>query len=249
MTVESATYIDTLDATYPASGDQRNEGDNHLRLIKSAVKATFPNITGAVNATHTELNQLAGATVLTTATAGQMALMKAVTISGSPSAVDFVNGSGGVVFSTAYDEYLLVFSNICHASSTNAKLRMTFSQNAGSTFDAAAVQGVSITAAGSTITTADHVSIGYFPLTGEQANASTTTSPGMHGFVRFTRPTDDTDAMGLVCDFLGNNASAGRGGVVRGWADAGSAIDAIRIAWDSGNFANLGSMKLYGRKV
>ena len=32
------------------------QADDHLRLIKSTVKATFPNLTGAVTATHTELN-------------------------------------------------------------------------------------------------------------------------------------------------------------------------------------------------
>ena len=130
MTVESATYINTLDANYPASGDQRNEGDNHLRLIKSAVKTTFPNVNGAVNFTPTEANLLVGLTgnIRTSAStplAGEFVLMKATTISGSPSAVDFVNGSGGVVFSTAYDEYLITFANIRHATSTNAKLRVT----------------------------------------------------------------------------------------------------------------------------
>lgn len=56
MTVETAPFINSLDATYPASGDAKSEGDNHLRLIKSAVKATFPNVTGAVTPTHTQLN-------------------------------------------------------------------------------------------------------------------------------------------------------------------------------------------------
>ncbi len=62
MTVESATYINTLDATYPAGTDAKSEGDDHLRLIKSAVKATFPNVSGAVTPTHTELNYVDGVT-------------------------------------------------------------------------------------------------------------------------------------------------------------------------------------------
>lgn len=62
MTVEASTYINTLDATYPASGDAKSEGDNHLRLIKTAVKATFPNVTGAITPTHTELNFVDGVT-------------------------------------------------------------------------------------------------------------------------------------------------------------------------------------------
>jgi hypothetical protein len=249
MTVEAATYINTLDATYPASGDPRNEGDNHLRLIKSAVKATFPNVTGAVNATHTELNQLAGVTALTSATSGQMSLMKATTISGSPSAVDFVNGSGGVVLSTAYDEYLLVFSDIRHASSTNAKLRMQFSQDAGSTWTAATVAGISIIAAGATIATADIGGVGYLPITAEQANASATGSPGIQGWIRLTRAIGNPSKLGAAVDYVGYNSGGGRGGMVRAIVEGAAALDALRILWDSGSFANTGTIKLYGRKV
>ena len=62
MTIETATYISQLDATYPASGDQKMEGDNHIRLLKSTIKATFPNVSGSVTSTHTELNYVAGVT-------------------------------------------------------------------------------------------------------------------------------------------------------------------------------------------
>lgn len=65
MTVETATYINQLNATYPTGSDQKQEGDDHLRLLKSTIKATFPNITGAVTTTHTVLNKVG-----TTATAG-----------------------------------------------------------------------------------------------------------------------------------------------------------------------------------
>lgn len=59
MALESGTYISDLVITNPASTDAKSDGDNHLRLIKSTVKATFPNVTGAVTATHTELNAVA----------------------------------------------------------------------------------------------------------------------------------------------------------------------------------------------
>jgi hypothetical protein len=63
MTVEAATYISQLNATYPASGDLKSEGDDHMRLIKSAVKATFPNLTASsVTASTVELNYVTGAT-------------------------------------------------------------------------------------------------------------------------------------------------------------------------------------------
>ena len=59
MPIESATTINQLDAANPGSNDLKSEGDNHIRLLKSTIKATFPNITGAVTATHTELNTIA----------------------------------------------------------------------------------------------------------------------------------------------------------------------------------------------
>lgn len=64
MTVEVATFINTLDATLPTGADPKSESDNHHRLIKSAVKATFANVTGAVTPTHTELNYAVGVTSL-----------------------------------------------------------------------------------------------------------------------------------------------------------------------------------------
>ena len=66
MGLETGTYIDSLNSSNPAAGDPVNEGDDHIRLVKSTVKATFPNISGAVTSTHTELNLLDGVTANTT---------------------------------------------------------------------------------------------------------------------------------------------------------------------------------------
>ena len=60
MPVEVATYINQLDPLSPAGTDPKSQGDDHLRTIKSAVKQTFPNVAGAVNASHIELNHLVG---------------------------------------------------------------------------------------------------------------------------------------------------------------------------------------------
>ena len=58
MTVETVTYISDLNAAYPASTDDFFEGDNHIRNLKTGLKNSFPGISGAVSATHTELNYL-----------------------------------------------------------------------------------------------------------------------------------------------------------------------------------------------
>lgn len=254
MTVESATYINTLDATYPASGDQRNEGDNHIRLIKSAVKATFPNIAGAANPTHTELNLLTGLTgsILSTGApvAGQWTLMRSVTISGGPSAVDFVNGSGGVTFSSAYDEYLLVGSDITHGSSANAKLRLSFSINTGSSFGAANFAGGVITHDNTTLAGVNHTgATAYLPLIGEQSNASDSAA-GIHFMLELTRPVSKQGQFGVFERYMASSPTFSKSGLATGRIDSGgSAIDAIRVLWDTGSFANTGTIKLYGRKV
>ena len=53
-------FISDLVETNPVSTDSLAVADNHIRGIKSAIKATFPNITGAMTATHTVLNGLDG---------------------------------------------------------------------------------------------------------------------------------------------------------------------------------------------
>lgn len=60
MSLETATYINGLDVNNPTSGDPKSQGDDHLRLVKSTIKATFPSVTGAVTLTHTQINRATG---------------------------------------------------------------------------------------------------------------------------------------------------------------------------------------------
>lgn len=59
MGLESSTFISGLDSANPLATDPKSQGDDHIRLVKSAVKATFPNLTGAVTATHLQINDVA----------------------------------------------------------------------------------------------------------------------------------------------------------------------------------------------
>lgn len=47
MGLESATFIDDLDTSNPASGDQKKQGDDHLRLIKSVLKNSIKRVSRA----------------------------------------------------------------------------------------------------------------------------------------------------------------------------------------------------------
>lgn len=58
MSVESASYVSGLEPTNPPNSDPVRQGSDHLRLLKTVLKASFPNISGAVTATHTELSGL-----------------------------------------------------------------------------------------------------------------------------------------------------------------------------------------------
>ena len=65
MALEDLTgtkYLDDLNSSNPAAGDDVSEGDDHIRGIKNVLKLTFPNIDAAVNATPTELNYVDGVT-------------------------------------------------------------------------------------------------------------------------------------------------------------------------------------------
>lgn len=58
MALETGTYINSLVPTNPTGADPKSAGDDHIRLIKSAVKNTFPNINGAVTVTDEQLNTI-----------------------------------------------------------------------------------------------------------------------------------------------------------------------------------------------
>lgn len=60
MGLETATYIADLVTTNPASTDPKSQGDDHLRLLKTVLQATFAGFSGPVLAVGTEAQ---GATV------------------------------------------------------------------------------------------------------------------------------------------------------------------------------------------
>ncbi len=44
MALEIGTHINSLNASNPVSTDGLAQADDHIRLIKATIKATFPNI-------------------------------------------------------------------------------------------------------------------------------------------------------------------------------------------------------------
>lgn len=62
MGLEVSTFIGGLTSSWPLAGDLKSQGDDHLRLLKSALQSTFPNATKAFYFPTAEI--IAGTNVL-----------------------------------------------------------------------------------------------------------------------------------------------------------------------------------------
>lgn len=244
MSIESATYISQLNSSLPASSDPRSEGDDHLKLIKAVLKATFPNISGAVTTSHTALNAAFGVS-----TSGQWSLMRTVTVSGSPSAVDFVDGSGGVEISSNYDAYLLEFTDI-KCTSGAGTLRLQISENAGVTFPANA------TGCG---WESDYISGGVSTLSRGAGQAFLTlanvgvpaTDPAFSGRVLIFRPLSGRLENPVLAELFGfNPASALMVNTAGVMASTTNQFNALRLTLSASTFAGSNArVKFFGRRA
>lgn len=241
MSVETASYIDDLVATNPAVTDFLYEGDDHLRLIKAVLLASFPSIGGAVTLTHTELNA-----ALMPTTAGQWTLMKDTTVSGAPSAVDFVNGTGGVVISSLYDQYLIVFTDLLSSSGT-IDVRLAVSENAGSSFPAAAAGANYVhDSIASGVSTLAHVTnAGYMIV----ASIGTNTANASNGTVLIVRPLSGSVTSHVESKYSNRNGIA-CGSAIGGLASTTNQFDAVRLSTSASTFAgSTARVRFYGRRA
>ena len=107
MALETGTYIDSLVVTNPAATDALSQADEHLRLLKSTIKATFPNVDAAVTATPAELNTktaiVSDGTNATFNTGITAAKIKTLVGISDPAITSGTDGNGDVVPSLATD--------------------------------------------------------------------------------------------------------------------------------------------------
>ena len=141
MALESGTYINSLNASNPASTDGLAQADDHIRLLKSTIKATLPNVTGAITATQSELNVLDGVTASTseinkldglTATTAQM---NTLATGGG------VIPSGGIIMWSGAVSAIPTGWVLCNGSNSTPDLRNRFVVGAGSTYAVNATGG------------------------------------------------------------------------------------------------------------
>jgi microcystin-dependent protein len=141
MALETGTYISSLNASNPASTDGLAQADDHIRLLKSTIKATLPNVTGAITSSHTELNVLDGVTASTseinkldglTATTAQM---NTLATGGG------VIPSGGIIMWSGAVSAIPSGWVLCNGSNSTPDLRNRFVVGAGSTYAVNATGG------------------------------------------------------------------------------------------------------------
>lgn len=174
MTVESATYTSGLNASNPASGDPFIEGDDHIRLLKSTIKATFPNITGAVTATQGDLNTLTGA-------AGVVVL--------SSSGIGYGVGAGGSVTQTTSKTTAVTLNKPCgsitmHNAALAAGATVIFGVNNSlvSATDFIGVTARGFASGGTYIVSVDNIYAGGFAVSLKNISAGTLTESLAIGF-------------------------------------------------------------------
>lgn len=100
MALETGTYISDLVSTNPVAADPKSAGDDHIRLLKSTIKATFPNVSNAVTATHTELNYVDGVTSAIQTQLDLKAPIASPELTGVPTAPTAETGSTGTQIAT-----------------------------------------------------------------------------------------------------------------------------------------------------
>ena len=141
MALESGTYINSLNASNPASTDGLAQADDHIRLLKSTIKASLPNITGAITATHTELNKLDGVTASTTEINKLDGLTATTAQMNTLATGGGVIPSGGIIMWSGAVSAIPTGWVLCNGSNSTPDLRNRFVVGAGSTYAVNATGG------------------------------------------------------------------------------------------------------------
>lgn len=245
MTVEAVTYISDLNASYPASGDSLVEGDDHLRNLKTGIKATFPNVSGAVTPTHTELNYVDGVTQAIQPVLSGIGLVFLSEQSASTSAsINFTTG-----IDSTYQEYVLEIINAVPSSSKDFLIRT--SADGGSSY--ASTSGDYDWTVLESKGTATSVTNGSTTATGitltDSSVSATADYGGLNLTVRISNPAGTTaHKMFTWSGSAGTSATAGNVAVIQGAGSrrATAAINAFQILASASETIASGKFKLYG---
>lgn len=129
MGLEVATYISDLNQANPLNGDSIAQGDDHIRLLKSVLKSSFPLVNGPLNATmvpFTPVGNIA-ATTVAAALAELDSEKPSLTGSGATGSWPISITGNAASASTAADvsDNAIVTAKIADGAVTGAKLAST----------------------------------------------------------------------------------------------------------------------------
>lgn len=96
MTIETATDVTQLNASYPAVGDPIGQGDDHIRLVKSTILYTFA---GATSTGVSGFNVVTQAPGNNTTLAASTAFVK-ITVDAAAFSATLPAGSNGQILYT-----------------------------------------------------------------------------------------------------------------------------------------------------
>lgn len=254
MTVEAASYPPDLDITLPNVADFLVEGPAHIKLGKAVLKNTLPNVAGAVNATHTELNLLVGATgvIKTTATppaSGDWVHMASNTVTALVTAIDFINGVGSIIIGPTYDQYQMVIIGL-GAAAISKSIQLLVTTNAGTTWETNGFNSQYQRMTAGVHTVGQTLTAGYFPVSAEQSIASVgSASLGLYATVDLLMHPGNPNMVAMKSEFSWDNGS--RSGTVHGKSEQASNINGFRLRLnDASNINNNGAVvRFYGRKT
>ena len=224
MALESGTYINSLNASNPASTDGLAQADDHIRLLKSTIKSTLPNVTGAITPTHTELNVLDGVTA-STSEINKLDGLTATTLQLNALAATGGIPSGGIIMWSGSVGSIPTGWVLCNGSNGSPDLRNRFVVGAGSTY--------AVNATGGT----DSVSLSTANLPAHNhsfSGSGTTNTEGnhTHGSVALPHPSDggrDGDSGSNSVGLLEGSTLGGTTGA------AGSHNHTVSISGTTGN--------------
>ena len=128
MSLESATYVKQLVSSNPDGSDPKGQGDDHLRLIKTTLLNTFPNLDAAVTVTPAEINLLAGGTNLFKA---GMIILWSGSFATVPTGWKLCDGTAGTP--NLMDRFIVGAGNSYAVGSTGGSLNHTHTVSIGGT--------------------------------------------------------------------------------------------------------------------
>ena len=204
MPLETASYISDLEPSNPVPTDGLGQADDHMRLIKATLKATFPKITGALSVTQDDLNAVANTkTALDDLKAHAIRDDRSGAITGSLVVSGALNGGvvqqggatlvprGIIALWAGYLADVPAGWLLCNGTNGTPDLRDRFIVGAGNSYGVGAAGGNVLM---STTTTAagQHSHGGATWAGGNHSHTGTTDAQGLHGHGGITSATSLT---------------------------------------------------------